>query len=71
MPFPDYRWAPARRSVRRPSSRAKPLLIDDGKGALRIESVTKESAEAGVETDGVLKDKKGVTCRTPCCPSRP
>ncbi len=36
------------------------LLIDDGKVRLRIESVTKESAEAVVETDGVLKDKKGV-----------
>jgi pyruvate kinase len=36
------------------------LLVDDGKVRLRIEQVTKEAAEAIVETDGVLKNKKGV-----------
>jgi pyruvate kinase len=36
------------------------LLIDDGKIALRIESVSRESASALVVTGGIAKDRKGV-----------
>ena len=36
------------------------ILIDDGKVRLRIDDVTKDSADATVEAAGVLKDKKGV-----------
>ena len=36
------------------------ILIDDGKIRLKINEVTKETAEATVEAGGVLKDKKGV-----------
>jgi pyruvate kinase len=36
------------------------VLVDDGKVRLKIESVTKERADAVVEAGGVLKDKKGV-----------
>jgi pyruvate kinase len=36
------------------------ILVDDGKIRLRIESTSKDRAEAIVETGGVLKDKKGV-----------
>ena len=36
------------------------ILIDDGKIRLKLESVAKDSAEAIVESGGVLKDKKGV-----------
>jgi pyruvate kinase len=36
------------------------ILIDDGKVRLRIEDVTKDTAEATVEAAGFIKDKKGV-----------
>jgi len=36
------------------------ILVDDGKIRLKIDDVTKDSAEATVEAGGMLKDKKGV-----------
>ena len=36
------------------------ILVDDGKIRFRIESSTRETAEAVVEAGGTLKDKKGV-----------